>query len=408
MSIGNSGLLGGHFLTRQRPNDLHLNLKGGQAYADSTNELKRLKYQAHRFFVQFFDISPQLLIPSLTANSLLDNDWPDPFLGFIHSVELAPEALNFWFITKHRFDLSHLRPKSWADTEIVLLDRVYSRPGSRLVPFPGVSYKDGSLIIVDMRGPKTSFQVTGTRTKSTLQAALTCTCLWGRSFRFHHGPGPDIIKSLTWTVSPLEKDPQLSVRLIASHQSGHADVYTLTHSGNPISWSISGEHNAVPQCFYNVGAKEIGKVEWGNKVGMVQSSQVVEHMGSRALVVQTDRHDALLPPVTSLPMTIDDTGDFIARDSSQPQPVSLGPASLLGSWFSFKQTLTVGGPNRPIPEKIKAERDKSAGEEGVAGAAGATAAGFAAGAAAVQANIYNRLTSVMSERGTLQLTGRRQ
>jgi len=57
----------------------------------------------------------------------------------------------------------------------------------------------------------------------------------------------------------------------------------------------------------------------------------------------------------------------------------------------------VGGPDRPLPERVAQEKGKAL-EEGAPGAQG-SAAGLAAGAAAVQANIYNRLTSAMSERG---------
>ena len=131
--------------------------------------------------------------------------------------------------------------------------------------------------------------------------------------------------------------------------------------------------------------------------------------------------------------------------SPQPQPVSLGPASLLGSWFSFNQTMSgdqvdelcrsfpgflfrahmlaetlsfvspqfftlittlppilfyfilsaVGGPNRPIPEKPQL----SGTEEGLASTAAGAAAGIAASASAMQSNLYNRLASAVNERG---------
>lgn len=125
-------------------------------------------------------------------------------------------------------------------------------------------------------------------------------------------------------------DPQLAVRLIAAHQSGHAEIYTLSHSGSPVSWSVSSESvpckamsdptpesiyimdrrtgarwkadrarlssslkgsSAEAQCFLvtvgakgarstlNINGEKIGKVEWGNKVGTALSSQIVEHMG---------------------------------------------------------------------------------------------------------------------------------
>jgi len=155
-------------------------------------------------------------------------------------------------------------------------------------------------------------------------------------------------------------------------------------------------------------------------------------------------HTAQLPPISPLPIAIDESGDFIAwtphpqsggviqtatygtcfdvRRSygppdfdftttrgpvpPQPQPVSLGPASLLGSWFSFNRTLSgdqvdelLGGPDRPIPEKP--ELGSSSTEEGLTGTAAGAAAGFVAGASAMQTNLYNRLSSAVNERGQL-------
>ena len=108
---------------------------------------------------------------------------------------------------------------------------------------------------------------------------------------------------------------------------------------------------------------------------------------------------------------------------SQPQPVSLGPASFLGSWFSFNQTKTgeqidelcvlfcfwvllllipfqkVGGPDRPVLEKTTERGDGGTSEEGVAGTTANAASSLAASAAAVQSSIYGRLSSAMGERG---------
>ena len=57
----------------------------------------------------------------------------------------------------------------------------------------------------------------------------------------------------------------------------------------------------------------------------------------------------------------------------------------------------MGGPDRPIPEK-EAEAGGAAGQN-LAGSAANAASGFVAGAAAVHANLYNKLTSAMNERG---------
>jgi syntaxin-binding protein 5 len=100
--------------------------------------------------------------------------------------------------------------------------------------------------------------------------------------------------------------------------------------------------------------------------------------------------------------------------------VSLGPVSFLGSWFSFYQTTktgeqidelcvflflllffplltclqTVGGPDRPVLEKIPKRGAGATSEDGIA-----TASSLAASTAAVQSSIYNKLSSAMNERG---------
>ncbi|KDR85736.1 hypothetical protein GALMADRAFT_218826 [Galerina marginata CBS 339.88] len=546
------------FIDKNTTNDLNLSLKGGQAFADVTkaNELKLSKYQPHRLVmtynrnltVQFFDISTQLLIPSPTTN-LLEHEWPEPLpalsIGLnelfddstiagilaspvdqiaIHSAQVAPEALECAMALKSGevivYHQSSSRsgassPKVLGDTEILLLDHIRSPPGSRLTPYfifaPGkgpveayvlsdigflaVSYKDGSMFIVDMRGPKIIFsQQSDKRSKRTT--------LHAPHLSAGHGPGPDVVQSLTWTISSLDNDPQVRVRLIAAHQSGQAEIFTLIPSGNPVSWGVAGDPvscKAVPdpipdgtfvldskgtqckadrarfaasfkgvspsradsgpksntlltvgangaRCSLNLNGEKVAKVEWGHKVGAVRGAHVVQHMDSRVLVVQTDRHDALIYSIPHLePLSIDDSGDYIAwkvssktRSSGviesatygtffdvrraytlpdidfaisrgpippQPQPVSLGPASVLGSWFSFNQTKSgaqiddlLGGPNRPIPEKV--DLGEASGE-GVTASASGAAAGLVAGAAAVQANLYNRLTSAMNERGQL-------
>jgi len=203
----------------------------------------------------------------------------------------------------------------------------------------------------------------------------------------------------------------------------------------------------------------MAKIEWGTKVGLVQSAQIVENIRSYALVVQTDRHDMLvysiphleylhtvqLPPASFQPLTIDASGDFIAWTADpvsklinsatygtffdirrantlpdidfatsrgtippQPLPVSLGPASILGSWFSFNQTKSgeqidelLGGPDRPVIEKRPERGTGGTPEEGAVGTTASAASTLAASAAAVQSSIYNKLSSAMSERGQM-------
>ena len=120
------------------------------------------------------------------------------------------------------------------------------------------------------------------------------------------------------------------MRLVAAYQSGHAEIYTLVHSGNPVSWSIIDEpvpckamvdplpggtfvvdtrgapikadrvrlatsfQSVLPtgtlqclmitvgakgaRCNLNIDGERMAKIEWGTKVGVVQSAQIVENM----------------------------------------------------------------------------------------------------------------------------------
>ncbi|CAA7264832.1 unnamed protein product [Cyclocybe aegerita] len=572
LSNSGSGVLGGrlfklendvydNFVDKKSDNDIHLDLKGGQAFADTTklNELKLSKYQPKRIWmtyngdltVRFYDMSAYLLIPT-SATSPLENEWPNPLPSLtirlselfddasiskslhlpvehaaIQSVQIAPDALECAIVlgsgdvliyhSRSRLG-SVTSSKVLAGTEITSLEQIYSPATSRLRPFfmlgagkgpveacaisdtgfLSVSYSDGTLTVVDMRGPNIILSLEKNKKQNRYSVSSPT-----------HST-PDAVKSLAWTIAPLDKDSQLKVRLIAVRQSGQGEIYTFVPSGNPVSWSVAGEATICkamadpvpgatfvldvksgsqwraertrlatsfknipqvdigPQCLLvavgargarisaDINGEKVAKVEWGSKVGLVESAQVVEHMGARALVIQTDRRDVLiyslphlehlntvhLPLISSLPLSIDESGDFIAWTQDprvqtksthihqatygtffnvrrvytppdidfastrgsvppQPQPVSLGPPSLLGSWFSFNQTLSgdqidelLGGPNRPIPQP-QSERSKDS--EGVASAA----AGIAAGAATVQANLYNKLSSAMGERGQL-------
>ncbi|KAH9486242.1 hypothetical protein JR316_0000306 [Psilocybe cubensis] len=560
-----------NFISHKTIFDIRLNLQGGQAQPDpaKANELKLSKYQPRRVLmsynkdlsIRFFDFSTQLLIPS-AASDHLENDWPEPIPGLtiqlyeiledpgiaqifgnalpslsIQSVLIASEALELAILMKsgevivynsssHRSMVRSLNQTT--DPQIVMLDHLCPRPGCRLAPyfmfvprkgpveacaladtgFLAMSYKDGSLFAIDMRGP-TVILARGTDKRQKRTSALSSGHLVSP---LGHGSGLDVVMSLTWAVAHLEKDPSLGVRLIAGHQSGHAEVYTLVHSGNHSSWSIAGEpmvakvmpdpitggtfvldSKSGAQCkvdrtrlgaamkgtnssrdshciLVSVGVKgarttvditgaKVGKVDWGNKHGSVQDARIVEHADSRTLVIQTDRHMAViyslphlehvhtvqLPVITSLPLSIDESGDFIAwtlaaqaRSAGvmqsatygtffdvrraytlpvidfmigrgtippQPQPVPLGPTSILGSWFTYNQTKTgqqidelLGGPSRPIPVKPSpASTSKDTPAEG----SSSPGSGIIAGAAAVQANLYNRFAAAMNERGQL-------
>lgn len=59
----------------------------------------------------------------------------------------------------------------------------------------------------------------------------------------------------------------------------------------------------------------------------------------------------------------------------------------------------MGGPDRPVLEKISERGDGATSEEGVAGTTASAASSLAASAAAVQSSIYDRLSSAMNDRG---------
>jgi len=181
LSNGGSGLQGGSlfkldndihddFVDKKNTPDLHLNLEGGQAFADTSrlNELKLSKYQSHRILVtysrdmsvRFYDLSAQLLIPA--GNSPLQEDWPKALTGLsirledafddasfvdnlsapleqlsIVSVQVAAEALEC-AVTLNSGEVlvyhsaSTKSTGSSLDKSIILLDHIQPRLGSRL------------------------------------------------------------------------------------------------------------------------------------------------------------------------------------------------------------------------------------------------------------------------------------
>jgi len=111
---------------------------------------------------------------------------------------------------------------------------------------------------------------------------------------------------------------------------------------------------------------------------------------------------------------------------SPPQPVAIGPSSIMGSWLNFKASMTgdqldmictshftsfdlllkdipiVGGPNRPVPVRMDAAQSTRSGSgSGVYGSAATAASSVAASAASAQATIYSKLSSALGERGQL-------
>ncbi|KAJ6621080.1 lethal giant larvae like, C-terminal-domain-containing protein [Mycena sp. CBHHK59/15] len=561
--FGATGLLGAQLLTLdrdsyesfvggKRSDSFALPLRGGAAWADESKarEMRLAKYQLPRVLMthhrdlaaalQFHDISAQLLtsaeaspignhfpnpLPSLTINlkSLLTDaavvkKTSPTFINHaaVQSAHLARQSLECAVVFAsgelivYRLKSDPAGPlqfKETLDEELVLLEHVLSPDGSRFTPyfllttgkpvsacaisdigFLAAAYTE-SLIVVDMRSPRVMFRRGRDKKKDT------------RSILHASEPANSII-SLTWSISTLENDSQLRIRLIVAYTSGATEILTIVQDANSSTWKTDpeikkaeGAANPLPggtflldsknaalcnatrdrlaqsfkptasdthclfvtagskgaRCFADITGTRIGKTDWGNKVGTVLNAQVVEKMGSHALVAFTDRHEALvysLPhleflSIMKLPgndgsssLTCDETGDWMMstlHDTSgtidqasygtlfdfrraytppdigffkptvppQPQPVSLGPASLLSSWFRFGQSMTgeqldtlLGGPDRPIPEKSQSQQDSSSGSQTNASSLAQTAVG-------VQSSLYARLQSAVGERGQM-------
>jgi len=223
--------------------------------------------------------------------------------------------------------------------------------------------------------------------------------------------------------------------------------------------------NPSPSIFVTVGAKgaraycnvdgeRLGKVDWSLRNGTAIAAQVVERMSSKALVVITEKQIGLAYSLPSLDriakfqflsldlrcLTIDQSGDFVAFNSTgthqggavdkliygtvfdvrrlrgppevnfnikpcpvaQPQPVSIGPGSRIGSWISYSKTWSgkqiddlLGGPDRPLlvrPPDVQQPKGNNVAD---------SAATFAAASATAGANMWSGLTNAMNERGQL-------
>ncbi|KAM6498680.1 WD40 containing snare-dependent exocytosis protein [Amanita muscaria] len=354
-----------------------------------------------------------------------------------------------------------------------------------------VSYSDGSVLVADIADPHVVWRHDPPKKKSR------------HSINLHimSENVVDPVVDLLWTVCGIDKDPQLRLRLLAIHLSGRVDIIAFVQGADDTTWKTfnepvqseaisnplqhgsfvldgktgmmlkatrerlfltSQQSTSDTRCifvttgtkgarvFAEINGQRISKVNWSSDSGHIQTTQIVERMGSYALVAFTDKHLALvyalpyleylhtleLPPVPSLPPSVDSSGDFVVfsphpmsgqihealygtlfdfrrvysqpdvelipsppKIPSQPQPVSLGPASLLSAWFRYSLSMTgeqldalVGGPDRPVP------RQESRSTEQIQNG-GSQAAELASKAAAVQGELYGRLTSALSERG---------
>ncbi|KAF9015685.1 WD40 containing snare-dependent exocytosis protein [Cyathus striatus] len=374
------------------------------------------------------------------------------------------------------------------------------------IGFVAVSYEDGALYIIDMRGPRVLLRPAESQKKHKKTPSVTF------GTRHHDSGQHDLATALSWVICPLAEEHSLKVRLVAAKASGIIEIYNLLHRNDINTWEISGEpleskgiadplHHGCyvidaktgascnankakfavslrkdelqatdcilvliglkgARTYANINGERVGKAEWGHKFGITKGSRIIERLGHHALFVFNEQlaasvyslphleylHTVQLSLPPSIELTVDSTGDFIAFLPSetnptinsaiygtvfnarriftrvdldlassrtvippQPEPVSLGPTSMLGTWFNMKKTMSgeqmdelFGGPDRPIikkqPSTSKYGADNST--EGSSSTAN-MAANIAAAASSAQSNLYNRLTSALGERGQL-------
>ncbi|KAH8835562.1 lethal giant larvae like, C-terminal-domain-containing protein [Flagelloscypha sp. PMI_526] len=392
-------------------------LQGGLACSDEAqaNNLKFTKYDPRRMLVtkhrdlsiQFHDISSTLLA-GIQPHSL-QHDFPQPLPGLtihvdsllqdpalskkvptvneIEAVHVALEAqetavvLHSGDIVLYRVPSSIGMPDNDpVEEELILLRGVHSpnlafqpvfalnaKRGSVTacaisdVGFLAAGYADGTLIIVDMRGPKIIY-----KTENPAQEKRRSVLLHTRT--------SDKVASLTWTISGLSNDPVLGLRLLAVYESSQASLFHIAkRSGNiwtstvvpsklestahPLScgsfifevktgrpvnasrslfarvvngaspssstsvWLSVGQKGA--KVTLDINGERIARADWGSKHGHVVASQVVERQGSHSLVLVTDTNEVLaysLPhlefiskwtsPLTGRP-SIDAFGDLV-------------------------------------------------------------------------------------------------
>ncbi|TFL03659.1 lethal giant larvae like, C-terminal-domain-containing protein [Pterulicium gracile] len=382
-----------------------LPLNGGEAWSDETqaSEMRLTKYQSNRILVtrhrncmvQFHDISSQLLagvrptsiaadFPNTIHDLTIDMAavMLDPAVmrkispsSTISLVQLSPESLDTVVCTSTGavfvFRLDSRSPPSSArgvnDPDLTLLD--YSLPRSRYKPYfmlsPGrgpvractlssigllaVSFMDGSLYVVDLRGPAIIWKQSEPHRRQKLLS--------------RHTEGPDLTCALRWTVDTHNK-----IRLAAALASGDCEVLTVENKlgsfgvadtpivldavedplveGVFVVEASGGLSATANQSFQDrirlvvfAGAKEVkcfkdldhddsrvAKASWGTKHGEVQYCQIVEKGTSLALVAVTNKHKVLvyslpylefmhvaqLPPGAASRISIDRTGDFIS------------------------------------------------------------------------------------------------
>ncbi|KAF9654319.1 hypothetical protein BDM02DRAFT_3085840 [Thelephora ganbajun] len=526
-------------------------LRGGAAWMDGKNDdCVHAKFEPHRVLltwhrdltIRIQDISPHLLVsseakplqgsfprplPSLTIDpfSVLS----DPYAlercsqdtlheGSLTNVYLTPESLECIaifktgdvFIYQLEPDARQLKP---TDKGLVSLTHILIPPPARYHPvlmipsgrgpisalgasdigFFAFAHNDGSLVVLDMRGPTFILKDTDSNTHR-------------HSFLGHSTADPFV--SLHWTIFKLSSEKAPSIHLMAIRASGHTNIYTIekdtrTHqfqvSPKPIQvdavsqclphgsyvldsttgarcvasrsrysgvvqgqsdgantyWITTGQKGV--KCSLNADGDRLGRVDFASKNGIVESAHVVRKHRSCVVGAFTDKgqllvysvprleHMYTVPVTISSPrsLSIDESGDYVdwtIRDGvvhkcelgtlfglrrktlyhdkvldilrgknklpAQPQPVSMGPATLLGQVYAYvgSQSTTgaqidalLGGPDRPIPQPKETTSTAPRNNQSYADRASAAKDSIASSTN----DLYNRLGSAASERGQM-------
>ncbi|KAI0081067.1 hypothetical protein K474DRAFT_1656898 [Panus rudis PR-1116 ss-1] len=541
-----------------------LQLRGGVAWVDDPEgEMKLMKVQPIRLLithhrdltVRFQELNARRLVSSEEAPLTASFPNPLPALtidlacvladseivartsprfadeALIDSVHFAIESLEtavtlktgelFLYRSVHGESTPGM-PKQLEDRELVSLQHASVQPGRRYKPmfalmpergrvaafalsdigFTAASYTDGSLFVVDMRGPKVILRVVSDGK--------------GEKHSFLHKHEPDPFTSLAFAVSGTATERIPQVLLIATRDSGATSIYTVYRTAEG-SWAVKdmpAKTDAVPhplpnssividsktgyrcsanrnglssvlapppdidqkktlwinagskgvRCVVDITGEKIGKADWGSKLGKVERIEVVQKNAAAVLVAYTDRRQASIYSLPILehmhtlqmeqaslePLSPDSTGDYVewirhpasgliraahygtlfdvrrsgpyaapqvklASDTDsraippQPQPVPIGPQSLIGSWLGYitSQSMTgeqidvlLAGPDRPIPPPTQ-RAQVAQGSQGASNTplGSIDARKIASSASNTASDLYNRLGSALAERG---------
>ncbi|TCD68310.1 hypothetical protein EIP91_011169 [Steccherinum ochraceum] len=254
---------------------------------------------------------------------------------------------------------------------------------------------------------------------------------------------------------------------LATVMASSPDEFT-SGEGRQTLWISAGARGV--KCTVNVTGERVQRVDWNSKAGKVERVEVIHKNSAAALAAYTDKHQVLIYSLPFLELlhtlqlehssadsiVFDTTGDYLefTRHPSsglisgadygtlfnirrsgpyeppsvtfmhdrriipaQPQSVSVGPTSYIGSWIGYivSQGMTgqqidalLAGPDRPLAQPTPKDpravvQDASSGGGSTSGgsaydAYSAQAQGMATSAANTASDLYSRLGAAFAER----------